>query len=76
LARPGGEFCRIYLALLGRVVAKKKWRCLAYCVMHNHVHLLIETPEPNLGAGMQRLHGGYAQIFNARHGRDANLVNG
>ena len=28
------------------------WRCLAYCLMNNHVHLLVETPEPNLAAGM------------------------
>jgi hypothetical protein len=35
--------------------------------MGNHVHLLIETPEPNLGKGMHRLHGAYAQSFNHRH---------
>jgi putative transposase len=37
--------------------------------MPNHVHLLAETPNANLGAGMRRLHGGYAHIFNERHGR-------
>jgi REP element-mobilizing transposase RayT len=37
--------------------------------MENHVHLLLETPEPTLGKGMRELHGTYAQIFNARHGR-------
>ena len=42
--------------------------CLSYCLMGNHVHLLIETREPNLGIGMHRLHGGYAQYFNRRHG--------
>jgi REP element-mobilizing transposase RayT len=56
-----------YLRLLGRVVEVTGWRCLAYCLMGNHVHLLIETPRPNLGAGMQRLHGRYAQGFNRRH---------
>jgi putative transposase len=58
----------LYLSLLGQVVVRQRWRCLAYCLMDNHVHLLIETPEPNLGAGMQRLHGVYAQTFNKRHG--------
>jgi hypothetical protein len=36
--------------------------------MGNHVHLLIETPEANLGKGMQSLHGGYAQRINQCHG--------
>lgn len=39
--------------ILGRVARRKSWRCLAYCLMDNHVHLLLETPEANLGIGMQ-----------------------
>jgi putative transposase len=57
----------LYLAGLAKVVGKMSWHCLAYCLMGNHVHLLIETPEPNLGRGMHRLHGPYAQGFNRRH---------
>ena len=56
-----------YLGMLGQVVRAQRWCCLAYCLMENHVHLLLETPEPNLSPGMQRLHGGYARSFNARH---------
>jgi putative transposase len=56
-----------YLRLLGRTTRLKEWRCLAFCLMSNHVHLLVETPRPNLGAGMQQLHGRYAQGFNERH---------
>jgi hypothetical protein len=44
--------------------------------MPNHVHLLFETPEPNLGAGMQRLHGDYGQTFNERHGRSGHVFQG
>jgi putative transposase len=65
-----------YLALLGVVVASQRWRCLAYCLMDNHVHLLVETPEANLGAGMQRLHGTYGRDFNARHGRSGHVFQG
>ena len=65
-----------YLMLLGRVVRRMAWRCLAYCLMDNHVHLLIETPKPNLGAGMQRLHGVYAQTFNVRHGAVGHVFQG
>jgi putative transposase len=65
-----------YLFLLRRVVEEHGWRCLAYCLMENHVHLLIETPVPNLARGMQRLHGAYAQLFNERHGRVGHLFQG
>ena len=65
-----------YLVLLGQVVVRLGWRCLAYCLMNNHVHLLIETPEPNLGRGMQRLHGLYAQAFNLRHDHSGHVFQG
>jgi putative transposase len=65
-----------YLALLGQVVERQSWFCLAYCLMDNHVHLLVETPKPNLGAGVQRLHGLYATAFNRRHRRSGHLFQG
>jgi len=42
-------------------------RCLSYCLMDNHYHLLLETPEANLWIGMRHLQGSYAQTFNKRH---------
>jgi putative transposase len=66
----------LYLHLLGRYVAKKRWRCLAYCLMDNHVHLLVETPEPNLGEGMQAFHSLYAQTYNERHARSGHVFQG
>ena len=65
-----------YLAILGKAVVRHRWRCLAYCLMDNHVHLLIETPTANLGRGMQWLHGLYAQAFNARHRRPGHVFQG
>jgi putative transposase len=64
---------RTYLAMLGVVVRRYRWRCLSFCLMTNHVHLLIETTELNLGVGMQRFHGPYAQTFNRRHDKDGHL---
>src|SRR5215475_14313149 len=58
---------RRYLSLLARVVERTRWRLLAYCLMGNHLHLLVETRVPNLGTGMQWLYGRYAQTFNQRH---------
>jgi REP element-mobilizing transposase RayT len=49
------------------------WHLLGYCLMPNHVHLIIETTKPNLGKGMHRLHGVYAQAFNVRHKRVGHL---
>ncbi|MDA0184620.1 transposase [Solirubrobacter phytolaccae] len=58
---------RRYLDLLATTVRWTAWNCLSYCLMGNHVHLLIETPKPNLADGMMRFHGRYAQWFNRRH---------
>jgi hypothetical protein len=44
--------------------------------MPNHVHLMIETPEPNLGTGIQWLHSRYALAFNQRHDRIGHLFAG
>ncbi len=57
-----------YLRMLASAIELKGWRCLSYCLMTNHMHLLLQTPEPNLGTGMQRFHGAYAQTFNRRYG--------
>ncbi len=57
----------IYLRQLGRVADSVGWRCLSYCLMETHVHLLLETPQANLSTGMHRLHGAYAHAFNRRH---------
>jgi REP element-mobilizing transposase RayT len=66
----------LYLALLGGVTLAQRWHCLAYCLMPNHVHLLVELRECNLGRGMQRLHGAYAREFNDRHGRSGHVFQG
>jgi REP element-mobilizing transposase RayT len=72
----GEEDCRLYLFFLARVVVKRGWRLLSFCLMHNHIHLLVETPEPNLGRGMQHLHGLYAQTLNERRGRVGHVFQG
>ena len=55
-----------YIRLLAGVVARYGWVVLGFCLMPNHIHLLIETPEPNLGRGMQWLQSLYAVTFNER----------
>src|SRR4051794_38755157 len=65
-----------YLRRLATVVERCSWQVLGYCLMGNHVHVLVETREPNLGFGMQLLHGPYAQRFNRRHGRAGHRFKG
>ena len=65
-----------YLDLLALSTTEREWRCLAYCLMPNHVHLLIETTQPNLGSGMRDLQGRYVQTFNRRHSRTGHLFQG
>ena len=66
----------LFLKVLGQVVRRGNWLCHAYCLMDNHYHLLVETPEGNLSAGMRQLNGVYTQAFNRAHGRDGHVFKG
>ena len=63
----------LFLRLLEQQTHRFGWRCLTYCLMENHYHLLLDTAEPTLGAGMRALNGRYAQDFNLRHRRTGHL---
>jgi REP-associated tyrosine transposase len=65
-----------FLELLGAAVSRFGWRCHTYCLMPNHFHLVVETPEANISAGMQWLNGRYAQWFNIRYGFSGHLFQG
>jgi REP element-mobilizing transposase RayT len=65
-----------FLDLLGTEVRQQGWVCYAYCLMENHYHLLVETPEPNLVRGMRRLNGVYTQAFNRRHNKVGHVFQG
>lgn len=66
----------IFLKILGDVVKRYNWLCHAYCLMDNHYHLLVETPEGNLSKGMRQLNGLYTQRYNQRHGRTGHVFQG
>lgn len=48
----------------------------AYCLMPNHYHLLVQTPDANLDRCMRHINGVYTQRFNNAHGFDGNLFKG
>lgn len=62
-----------FLKLLDLVVADHGHRCFGYCLMTNHIHLLIQCGDEPLAAAMKRLFGRYAQWFNRRHSRVGHL---
>ncbi len=67
---------RVFLSVLQEVGHRYHWICHAYCLMDNHYHILIETPEGNLSVGMRQLNGVYTQSFNRLHKRVGHLFQG
>lgn len=65
-----------FLDTLHKVNIKYNWLCHAFCLMNNHYHLIIETPDGNLSRGMRQLNGVYTQIFNKRHQRVGHVFQG
>jgi putative transposase len=62
-----------FLHLVQEVVDRLGWVCHAYCLMTNHYHLLIQTPDADISSGMHRLNGVYAKRFNWRHNYGGHL---
>ncbi len=67
---------KYFLDTLHKVNRRYNWICHAYCLMNNHYHLIIETPDGNLSKGMRQLNGVYTQLFNRRHKRVGHIFQG
>jgi putative transposase len=65
-----------FLQILGKTVFRYNWICHAYCLMNNHYHLLIETPDANLSLGMRQLNGMYTQFSNRSHKKVGHVFQG
>ena len=65
-----------FVDTLGEACAKTGWQVHAYVLMPNHFHVVIETPQPNLVAGMKWLLGTYTSRFNRRHKLFGHLFSG
>jgi len=64
---------KVFLERLGRVVEGYELLCLAYCLMGNHYHLIVQTPDARLSVALRELNGGYSRQFNYTHGHSAHL---
>lgn len=67
---------RAWLDLLAAVCERFNWRCHAWCQMTNHYHLVVETPDGNIGHGMRQLNGVYTQYVNRTQRRVGHLFQG
>ncbi len=65
-----------FLEVYAQVSQRFNWISHAYCLMGNHYHFVLETPEANLSQGMRQLNGVYTQRFNRRHGRTGHVLQG
>ena len=65
-----------FLSVFEDVIRRMNWKCSAYCLMENHYHLLVETPDGNLSRGMRQLNGVYTQRFNRLHDRSGHVFQG
>jgi putative transposase len=65
-----------FLMTLEQVIKQFNWTCYAWCLMDNHYHLLIQTPDSNLSKGMRQLNGVFTQACNRRHRRVGHLFQG
>jgi REP element-mobilizing transposase RayT len=63
----------LFLDQLEKTLDRYRLPCLAYCLMTNHYHLVVLTPDQRLSKAMQELNGGYSRRFNSIHGRSAHL---
>lgn len=68
--------CERFLAVLASTLARYHVLCHAYCLMGNHYHALLETPEGNLSRAMRQLNGAYGQGFSRRHRRPGHVLQG
>lgn len=63
-----------FLLRLAQIVGDQSWICDSYCLMTNHFHLLLRTPEEGLPEGMQRLNTWLAVTYNRRLGRRGRVL--
>src|SRR5215211_5853143 len=66
----------LFLKTLGAVCERTGWRVHAWVLMSNHYHLLIDTPQANLIAGMRWFQTTYTVRFNRRHRLNGHLFQG
>jgi putative transposase len=65
-----------WLSMLAKVCKRLNFVVHSFCQMSNHYHLLIETIDGELAAGMRQFNGAYSQYFNRRHDLVGDVLHG
>ena len=65
-----------FLALYRHARMRHRWDVLAYCLMTNHFHLVVNAPLDSITRGMHLLKARYGQAFNHRYARTGHLFQG
>ena len=65
-----------FIGFMERVITRYRWICHAYCLMGNHYHILIETPDANMVPGMKQLNQLYSQFYNWKYHRVGPVLQG
>ena len=66
-----------YLDLIDFVTREiADWQVLTYCLMPNHIHLVVDARVEQLSLAMHRVNGLYAQRFNREYGYRGHLFQG
>jgi putative transposase len=67
---------RQFLAVVAQALTRFSAQLLAYCLMGNHYHLVVSTPDAGLSLLMRHINGVYTQDFNRRHAVVGHLFQG
>ncbi len=67
---------RTFLHILGAALERFDACLLAYCLMDNHYHLVVQTRQGNLSRLMRQINGVYTQTYNRRHAKVGHLFQG
>jgi putative transposase len=70
------EDYKMFIQILKEASASWNIRISAYCLMPNHYHLLVQTPDANISRSMRHINGVYTQRYNRRHDCDGQLFRG
>ena len=67
---------RYYISIVQETIKMWDLRIAAYCLMPNHYHLLVQTPQGNLSRCMRHINGLYTQYYNRAYNKDGQLFKG
>ena len=75
-ASPLSWYRACLIEVLAHAVDRFDASVLAYCLMGNHYHFVLQTRQGNLSRFMRHVNGVYAQAFNRRHGLVGHVFQG